>query len=147
MFVAKCRKCCVISCLKTLLYIFSTTLSTSEIKVSENSKISYVSKLLSVFCSSTSLVNSRRLRDIPFSNYLYTNKIKTNKIMERLLFIVIAFAIAFGIGCLGSKRKIGFGLAFGLSLLNAIIGLIAVLCSKKLDKTEKETKKRKEMES
>lgn len=52
--------------------------------------------------------------------------------MDRLVLFVIAVAIAFGIGCLGRKRKIGFGWAFGLSLINAIIGLIAVLCSKKL---------------
>lgn len=31
----------------------------------------------------------------------------------------------------GEKRKIGFGLSFFISLLNVIIGLIAVLCSKK----------------
>ena len=59
--------------------------------------------------------------------------------MDRLVLFVIAVAIAFGIGCLG--RKIGFGWAFGLSLINAIIGLIAVLCSKKLDETEIEVKK------
>ena len=56
--------------------------------------------------------------------------------MDRLVLFVIAVAIAFGIGCLGR-----FGWAFGLSLINAIIGLIAVLCSKKLDETEIEVKK------
>lgn len=61
--------------------------------------------------------------------------------MDRLVLFVIAVAIAFGIGCLGRKRKIGFGWAFGLSLINAIIGLIAVLCSKKLDETEIEVKR------
>lgn len=44
--------------------------------------------------------------------------------MDRLVLFVIAVAIA-----------------FGLSLINAIIGLIAVLCSKKLDETEIEVKK------
>lgn len=67
--------------------------------------------------------------------------------MDRLVLFVIAVAIAFGIGCLGRKRKrkIGFGWAFGLSLINAIIGLIAVLCSKKLDETEIEVKKEQEL--
>ena len=62
--------------------------------------------------------------------------------MDRLVLFVIAIAIAFG---LGRKRKIGFGWAFGLSLINAIIGLIAVLCSKKLDETEIEGKKEQEL--
>lgn len=65
--------------------------------------------------------------------------------MDRLVLFVIAVAIAFGIGCLGRKRKIGFGWAFGLSLINAIIGLIAVLCSKKLDETEIKVKKEQEL--
>lgn len=65
--------------------------------------------------------------------------------MDRLVLFVIAVAIAFGIGCLGRKRKIGFGWAFGLSLINAIIGLIAVLYSKKLDETEIEVKKEQEL--
>lgn len=64
--------------------------------------------------------------------------------MDRLVLFVIAVAIAFGIGCLGRKRKIGFGWAFGLSLINAIIGLIAVF-SKKLDETEIEVKKEQEL--
>lgn len=39
--------------------------------------------------------------------------------------------LAYGIGCLGRKRKIGFGWAFAISLfLNPLIGLIVVLCSK-----------------
>ena len=29
--------------------------------------------------------------------------------MERLFFFVIAVALAFGVGCLGRNRKIGFG--------------------------------------
>ena len=56
--------------------------------------------------------------------------------MDKLVLFVIAVAIAYGIGCLGRKRKIGFGWAFGISLINAIIGLIVVLCSKKLDNAE-----------
>ena len=37
---------------------------------------------------------------------------------------------------MGRKRRIGFGWAFGLSLLNVFIGLIAVLISKKLPQDE-----------
>lgn len=55
-------------------------------------------------------------------------------IMDTLFLLVISVVLAFGVGYLGSKRKIGFGIAFALSLLNVIIGLIAVLCSKKIDK-------------
>ena len=44
--------------------------------------------------------------------------------MERLFFFVIAVALAFGVGCLGRNRKIGFGWAFGISLINVVIGLI-----------------------
>lgn len=43
--------------------------------------------------------------------------------MERLFFFVIAAALAFGVGCLGRNRKIGFGWAFGISLINVVIGL------------------------
>ncbi len=57
--------------------------------------------------------------------------------METLFFLVIAVSLAYAVGCWGRTRKIGFGLAFGLSLLNVFIGLIAVACSKKLDKEEK----------
>ena len=64
--------------------------------------------------------------------------------MDKLVLFVIAVAIAYGIGCLGRKRKIGFGWAFGISLINAIIGLIAVLCSKKLDNAEIEARKEQE---
>ena len=55
---------------------------------------------------------------------------------ERFFFLVIALALAYGVGCLGRTRKIGFWPAFLLSILNVIIGLIAVLCSKKIDKNE-----------
>ena len=52
--------------------------------------------------------------------------------------LFIAVGLAYGIGCLGRTRKIGFGLAFAISLLNVVIGLIAVLCSKKIDNVEPE---------
>ena len=55
---------------------------------------------------------------------------------ERLLFLVIALGLAYGVGCLGRTRKIGFWPAFLISILNVIIGLIAVLCSKKIDKNK-----------
>ena len=52
--------------------------------------------------------------------------------MEKLyFFFVIAVVLAYGVGCLGKNRKIGFGWAFFLSLINVILGLIVVLCSKK----------------
>ena len=51
--------------------------------------------------------------------------------MESVFFLIIAVALAYGVGCLGRNRKIGFGWAFGLSLINVVLGLIAVLCSKK----------------
>ena len=51
--------------------------------------------------------------------------------METVVLLVIAVGLAFGVGCLGRTRKIGFGLAFVISLFNVIIGLVAVLCSKK----------------
>lgn len=56
--------------------------------------------------------------------------------MERLFFFVIAVALAYAVGCWGSTRKIGFGWAFGLSLINLFIGIIAVACSKKKEKEE-----------
>ena len=55
---------------------------------------------------------------------------------EGLFFLIIALALAFGVGCIGSKRKIGFWPAFLISILNVVIGLIVVLCSKKLDDNE-----------
>ncbi|MBQ6070729.1 MAG: hypothetical protein IJK85_03150 [Bacteroidales bacterium] len=58
--------------------------------------------------------------------------------MEKIILLVIAVSLAYGIGCLGRTRKIGFGLAFAISLLNVVIGLIAVLCSKKIDNVEPE---------
>lgn len=56
--------------------------------------------------------------------------------MESLFFFIIAVALAYAVGCWGSTRKIGFGWAFGLSLINLFIGIIAVLCSKKIDNKE-----------
>lgn len=53
--------------------------------------------------------------------------------MERLVFFIIAVALAYGVGCLGRNRRIGFGWAFAISLFNVILGLIVVLCSKKKD--------------
>jgi hypothetical protein len=58
--------------------------------------------------------------------------------MEHILLLIIAVGLAYGVGCLGRTRKIGFGLAFAISLLNVVIGLIAVLCSKKIDNVEPE---------
>lgn len=51
--------------------------------------------------------------------------------MEKVFFLIIAISLAFGIGKWGSTRKIGFGWAFGLSLFNLLIGIIAVACSSK----------------
>lgn len=56
--------------------------------------------------------------------------------MESIILLVIAVGLAFGVGCLGRTRKIGFGLAFVISLFNVFIGLIAVLCSKKIENVE-----------
>lgn len=58
--------------------------------------------------------------------------------MEKIILLVIAVSLAYGVGCMGRTRKIGFGLAFAISLLNVVIGLIAVLCSKKIDNVEPE---------
>ena len=60
--------------------------------------------------------------------------------MESIFLLVIAVGLAFGVGCLGRTRKIGFGLAFVISLFNVVIGLIAVLCSKKIENVEPKNK-------
>ena len=60
--------------------------------------------------------------------------------MESVILLVIAVGLAFGVGYLGRTRKIGFGLAFVISLFNVIIGLIAVLCSKKIENVEPKNK-------
>ena len=54
--------------------------------------------------------------------------------MERIFFLIIAVSLAYAVGCWGRTRKIGFGWAFGLSLINLFVGIIAVLCSKRIDK-------------
>ena len=56
--------------------------------------------------------------------------------MESLVLIIIAVALAYGVGCLGRNRRIGLGWAFAISLLNVILGLIVVLCSKKKDSVD-----------
>ena len=61
--------------------------------------------------------------------------------METLFFLVIAVSLAYAVGCWGKTRKIGFGWAFGLSLVNLLIGIVAVACSKKLENESKETTK------
>ena len=67
--------------------------------------------------------------------------------MEQLLaFCIVVLPIAYGIGCLGRKRKIGFKWAFALSAANVVLGLIVTLCSKKpnqfinIDGNEKQKK-------
>ena len=65
-----------------------------------------------------------------------------DKIMEKGFLFIIAITLAFGVGIMGSKRKIGFGWAFVISLLNVVIGLIVVLCSKKLTPEELAEKER-----
>lgn len=52
---------------------------------------------------------------------------------EAVFFFLIAIALAYGVGCLGRNRKIGFGWAFAFALVNVLLGLIIVLCSKKKD--------------
>ena len=64
--------------------------------------------------------------------------------MERAFFLIIAVSLAYGVGCMGRNRRIGFGWAFGLSLLNVFIGLIAVLLSKKIPQNEINKVERKE---
>ena len=51
--------------------------------------------------------------------------------MDQAFLFIIAISLALLVGKWGSTRKIGFGWAFGLSLFNIIIGVIAVACSKK----------------
>jgi hypothetical protein len=59
--------------------------------------------------------------------------------MDKLFFLLIAVGLAYAVGCMGRSRKIGFWLAFIISFLNVIVGLIVVLCSKKLDSVESNT--------
>jgi len=60
--------------------------------------------------------------------------------METIVLLVVAVSLAYGVGCMGRKRKIGFELAFAISLFNVAIGLIAVLCSKKVENVESNEK-------
>lgn len=53
--------------------------------------------------------------------------------MEQVFLFIIAISLALLVGKWGSTRKIGFGRAFGLSLFNLLIGIIAVACSKKIE--------------
>ncbi len=54
--------------------------------------------------------------------------------MEQFVMLVVFVVISLLVGKLGSKRKIGFGWAFALSLLlSPLIGLIITLISKKDD--------------
>lgn len=53
--------------------------------------------------------------------------------METAFFLIIAVGLAFLVGLWGKNRKIGFGMAFFLSLINILIGIIAVACSKKIE--------------
>lgn len=64
--------------------------------------------------------------------------------MDRAFFLIIAVSLAYGVGCMGRNRRIGFGWAFGLSLLNVFIGLVAVLLSKKIPQDEINKVERKE---
>ena len=60
--------------------------------------------------------------------------------MEKIFILFIAISLALLVGKWGSTKKIGFGWAFGLSIFNLIIGIIAVACSKKKDKDVMTTK-------
>lgn len=53
--------------------------------------------------------------------------------MDSIFLLVIAIALAYAVGCWGRTRRIGFGWAFCLSLINLFIGIIAVALSKKKD--------------
>ena len=64
--------------------------------------------------------------------------------MERAFLLIIAVSLAYCVGCMGRNRRIGFGWAFGLSLLNVFIGLVAVLLSKKIPQNEINKVERKE---
>ena len=64
--------------------------------------------------------------------------------MERAFFLIIAVSLAYCVGCMGRNRKIGFGWAFGISLFNVFIGLVAFLLSKKIPQNEINKVERKE---
>ena len=56
--------------------------------------------------------------------------------MERAFFLIIAVSLAYGVGCMGRKRRIGFGWAFGLSLLNLLCACSLLAMSKSLLKNK-----------
>ena len=56
--------------------------------------------------------------------------------LEVLFFLGIRVGLAYCVGLMGKKRKIGVGWAFALSVLWLIVGFIIVLCSKKNDDVE-----------
>lgn len=60
---------------------------------------------------------------------------------EHMFFLLIAISLAYAVGCWGKTRKIGFGLAFLLSILNLIIGIIAVALSEKVTTTDNRSNK------
>ena len=62
--------------------------------------------------------------------------------MERGFLFIIAIALAFGVGIMGSKRNIDFVWTFVIYFLYVVIGLIVVLCSKKLTHEELAEKER-----
>lgn len=64
--------------------------------------------------------------------------------MERAFFLIIAVSLAYCVGCMGRNRRIGFGWAFGISLFNVFIGLVAVFLSKKIPQNEINKVERKE---
>lgn len=56
--------------------------------------------------------------------------------METAFLLIVAVGLALLVGKWGSTRKIGFGVAFILSLFNLFIGIIAVACSKKIENND-----------
>lgn len=61
--------------------------------------------------------------------------------MDQAFLLIVAISLALLVGKWGSTRKIGFWWAFGLSLFNLIIGIVAVACSKKIDNEVSYSKK------
>lgn len=60
--------------------------------------------------------------------------------MDQAFLLLVAVSLALLVGKWGSTRRIGFGWAFGLSLINIFIGIIAVACSKKKENEVDDTK-------
>lgn len=65
---------------------------------------------------------------------------------EQVALFLIALSLALLVGWWGSKRRIGFGWAFLLALINLFIGIIAVLCSSKKDKVHFSEVKKEDIE-